>query len=96
MGSLFAFFLVGGYMIEYACGPYVSYWVLIIINFIPAVVFLLLFTFVPESPYFYLRKDDPDSALESLTWLRSGRSADAVQQEMNEIQVTALTVFTET
>lgn len=76
-------------MIEYACGPFVSYWILIIINFVPAVIFLLLFTLVPESPYFYLRKDDPDSALESLTWLRSSRTSDAVQHEMYEIQVTA-------
>ncbi|XP_054257410.1 facilitated trehalose transporter Tret1-like, partial [Macrosteles quadrilineatus] len=58
LGSMFAFFLVGGYLID----------------------------LTPESPYYFLRKNDYASASDSLTWLRSGRKEEEVQKEINEIQ----------
>lgn len=90
LGSLFAFFMVGGYMIEYACGPYVSYRNLIIINFVPALLFLPAFSFIPESPYFSLRKGLANKAFESLSWLRTSQTLEAVESEMNEIKVSLM------
>ncbi|XP_054266433.1 facilitated trehalose transporter Tret1-like [Macrosteles quadrilineatus] len=86
LGSMFAFFLVGGYLIEYSFGPYVTYSTLIWLNCIPAILFFLLFSLTPESPYYFLRKNDYASASDSLTWLRSGRKEEEVQKEINEIQ----------
>lgn len=77
-------------MIEYACGPYVSYWNLIIINFMPALLFLPAFCFIPESPYFFVRKGLGNKALDSLSWLRNSQTLEAVESEMNEIKVSLL------
>ncbi|XP_046668192.1 facilitated trehalose transporter Tret1-like, partial [Homalodisca vitripennis] len=86
VGALFACLLVGGYLIEYVFGPYVSYAVLIWINLIPPVLFLLLFSFIPESPYYFIRNNDMSSALRSLAWLRTDRSPQEVQNELTGIQ----------
>uniref|UniRef100_A0A1B6G9Z8 Major facilitator superfamily (MFS) profile domain-containing protein n=1 Tax=Cuerna arida TaxID=1464854 RepID=A0A1B6G9Z8_9HEMI len=86
LGSLFAFFLVAGYLIEYAFGPYVSYSVLIFLNFIPTVLFLLCISLTPESPYYFLREGETSKALESLTWLRKGRRPEEIQKELSEIE----------
>lgn len=88
LGSLFALFLVGGFLIEYCCGPFVSYSVLILLNLIPVIVFVILYSLMPESPYYFLRKDDRESALENLTWLRAANTAQAVQKELGEMEVT--------
>lgn len=77
-------------MIEYACGPYVSYQNLIIINFVPALLFLPAFSFIPESPYFSLRKGLANKAFESLSWLRTSQTLEAVESEMNEIKVSLM------
>lgn len=77
-------------MIEYSCGPYVSYWNLIIINFVPALLFLPAFSFIPESPYFSLRKGFANKAFESLSWLRTSQTLEAVESEMNEIKVSLM------
>uniref|UniRef100_A0A1B6LCH0 Major facilitator superfamily (MFS) profile domain-containing protein n=1 Tax=Graphocephala atropunctata TaxID=36148 RepID=A0A1B6LCH0_9HEMI len=86
LGSLFAFFLVAGYLVEYVFGPYVSYSVLIFINFIPTVLFLLCFSLAPESPYYFLRKGETSKAHDSLTWLRKNRSSEEIQMELNDME----------
>uniref|UniRef100_A0A1B6F7M6 Major facilitator superfamily (MFS) profile domain-containing protein n=1 Tax=Cuerna arida TaxID=1464854 RepID=A0A1B6F7M6_9HEMI len=86
LGSLFAFFLVGGFLIEYVFGPYVSFSALIYINFIPSILFFILFSIMPETPYYCLRKKNVSGALASLTWLRSGRSEEDVQNELTTMQ----------
>uniref|UniRef100_A0A1B6GD96 Major facilitator superfamily (MFS) profile domain-containing protein n=1 Tax=Cuerna arida TaxID=1464854 RepID=A0A1B6GD96_9HEMI len=86
VGALFAFLLVGGYLIEFVFGPYVSYSTLICINCVPAVLFLLFFSFIPESPYYFIRKKDTAGAQKSLTWLRTDRSPQEVRKELTGIQ----------
>lgn len=87
LGPLFAFFLVGGYLVEYVLGPYISYSALIIVNLIPAVVFVLLFPLLPESPIYFLRNNNRDSALEKLTWLREASPTEEVHRELAEMEV---------
>lgn len=89
LGSLFAFFLVGGYLIEYCFGPVVSYSTLIYINLVPAVIFFLLFSVTPESPYFYVQTNKTAEALEALTWLRQSCTSDEVQRELNDMKVSS-------
>ncbi|KAG8311091.1 hypothetical protein J6590_049645 [Homalodisca vitripennis] len=86
VGAIFAFLLVGGFLMEFLFGPYVSYSTLIYINFIPPVLFLLFFSLIPESPHYFIRKNKMSRALDSLTWLRKGRSLQEVQREFTELQ----------
>uniref|UniRef100_A0A1B6IVV8 Major facilitator superfamily (MFS) profile domain-containing protein n=1 Tax=Homalodisca liturata TaxID=320908 RepID=A0A1B6IVV8_9HEMI len=86
VGAIFAFLLVGGFLMEFLFGPYVSYSTLIYINFIPPVLFLLFFSLIPESPHYFIRKNKMSKALDSLTWLRKGRSLQEVQREFTELQ----------
>lgn len=91
LGSLFGFFLIAGYVLEYIVGPFVSYWTLIYINLIPAVLFFATILLIPESPYFYLRRGDETSALKSFSWLRKGRTREEVREELITTQVWILT-----
>lgn len=47
------------------------------------IIFLLLFTLCPESPYYYIMRGRQKSAEEALTWLRGGAP---VKQELDIIQ----------
>ena len=59
-----------GVLWEYVLGPYVSYNVLVILSLIFPILFLIFFFFIPETPFYYLMKNDLKSAEESLRWFR--------------------------
>lgn len=71
----------------YCIGPYISYEVLIYCSLIAPVIFLIAFTFLPESPYYLLQKEKKTEALASLSWLRKGRTPDDIEKELNMMQV---------
>lgn len=87
LGTLLALFSCLGYLMIYCIGPYISYEILIYCSLISPVIFIIVFTFLPESPYFLLQKDKKSEALASLTWLRKGRTPDDVEKELNMMQV---------
>ncbi|XP_014282541.1 facilitated trehalose transporter Tret1 [Halyomorpha halys] len=70
MGSLFGVMLYLGGMYESLIGLYVSYDVLTLVSLIPPVLVFLLFSLLPESPYFHLMKGDRRLAAESMEWLQ--------------------------
>lgn len=86
LGTLLALFICLGYLMVYCIGPYVSYEVLIYCSLIAPVIFIIVFTFLPESPYYLLQKDKKPEALASLTWLRKGRTPDDIEKELNMMQ----------
>ncbi|KAG8328143.1 hypothetical protein J6590_000800 [Homalodisca vitripennis] len=86
VGTVLGFSLSIGCYIEFCFGPYVSYSTLIYLNFLPACLFLILFTLYPESPYYLIRKNDISSAVKSLTWLRNSDSPELVLNELERMQ----------
>lgn len=71
-----------GMVMVYSIAPYVS---VVVSSFIPAglLVFqLCTFSFMPESPYFLLIKNQKENARKSLKWFRNSKNVD---EEMNEI-----------
>lgn len=86
LGTLLALFICLGYLMVYCIGPYVSYEVLIYCSLVAPVIFIIVFTFLPESPYYLLQKDKKSEALASLTWLRKGRTPDEVEKELDMMQ----------
>lgn len=87
LGTLLSLFICLGYLMVYCIGPYVSYEVQIYCSLVAPVVFIIVFTFLPESPYYLLQKDKKSEALASLVWLRKGRTPDDIEKELNMMQV---------
>lgn len=86
LGSFLQLFITVGLLYAYAIGPYVSYTLFWLLCGTLPVVFFVCFIFMPESPYYLLRKGMKIEAQESLAKLR-GKSKTAVLSELNEIQV---------
>lgn len=51
-------FIVIGFLISYSVGPYVSYLALSIISMVPAILFLIVFFFMPESPGYLISQGE--------------------------------------
>uniref|UniRef100_A0A182PUD6 Facilitated trehalose transporter Tret1 n=1 Tax=Anopheles epiroticus TaxID=199890 RepID=A0A182PUD6_9DIPT len=69
-----------GILFEYSVGPYVSFEALAWLSMLGPVLFLLTFTWMPESPHYLLGKGHTDEARQSLRWLRR---TSAVEEELN-------------
>ncbi|KAG5320679.1 TRET1 protein, partial [Pseudoatta argentina] len=86
LGSFLQLFITIGFLYAYAIGPFVSYTIFWILCAILPIIFFISFLFMPESPYFLLRRGRRDEAIASLAKLRS-KSEAAIQKEADEIQV---------
>ncbi|XP_025993915.1 facilitated trehalose transporter Tret1 [Solenopsis invicta] len=64
-------------------GPYLSMEMFCYISLVPNILFMVLFSLIPESPYHYALHGNIDEAEASLKWFR--READ-VKAEMQELQ----------
>ncbi|RZF46232.1 hypothetical protein LSTR_LSTR010894 [Laodelphax striatellus] len=71
-----------GILFEYCVGPFVSYPSLALISAGVPVFFLLIFPFMPESPYFLLMQNREKAAADSLKWLRGKTDASLVEKEL--------------
>lgn len=87
LGSTLNFFFASGYLVEYIFGPYVSHVNLIYISCIAPVLFFMVCPLIPESPYYYIIKDDIKSAHKSLSHLRKGWSKKDIEMELEVIKV---------
>nr|CAD7569951.1 unnamed protein product [Timema californicum] len=83
LGSMSQIFITFGLLSQYCIGPWVSYHVLTIGCVFVPIVFVILFVFMPESPYFYFSKKRNEYAHKSLKWLRGH---DDVNRELELIQ----------
>lgn len=73
LGSYFQLMLTVGILATYILGPNVSMFHLSIISALVPLVFCAVFFFMPETPIYYLKKGDEDSARASLVRLRGPR-----------------------
>ncbi|XP_046744768.1 facilitated trehalose transporter Tret1-2 homolog [Diprion similis] len=76
LGVTTAIMLNLGLVMAYSIGPWVSKPLLAALGAVIPVVFLLMFTWMPETPYFYMMKDKPNLARKSLEWLRGTTDVD--------------------
>lgn len=71
LGSVFTIQLSSGFLFEVIVGPYVSYRVLNTVSAVIPALFFLMYIWVPESPYYLLKKGRREKALKCLRWYRS-------------------------
>lgn len=64
-------------------GPYLSMETFAYVSLVPNILFLILFSFVPESPYHYTLHGDADNAEKSLRWFRRRTN---VKEELLELR----------
>ncbi|XP_018903308.2 facilitated trehalose transporter Tret1 isoform X1 [Bemisia tabaci] len=88
LGSFLISMYLLGNLYEYIIGPYVSYSTFGIASCIPCLIFAVAFLFIPESPYYYIMKNQRGKAEASLSWLRGDVD---VSQELDAIETYAET-----
>lgn len=84
IGTLMTVMAKTGILFVYAIGPYVSVSVLAWILFALPIIFLGVFVWLPESPYYLVHKQRSDEAKKSLQWLRGN---DDIDQELEQMKV---------
>ncbi|KAK9497335.1 hypothetical protein O3M35_004673 [Rhynocoris fuscipes] len=84
LSTLFAIMTYVGVLVEFAVGPYVSYNALAIISASFCIIFIVLFAWMPETPYFLIKIGDKKGARDSLYWLRGG--SEQVDEELYRIE----------
>ncbi|XP_075214921.1 uncharacterized protein LOC142320830 [Lycorma delicatula] len=75
-----------GVFYEYTIGPFVTYKTLGILTAIVPVIFFILFLCMPESPYWFVMKNNHEKAQRSLEWLRAGKDKSEVNTELRAIR----------
>lgn len=88
-GALSTFFngmLNAGILYVYCIGPLVSYDNLTYFSMVVPCLFLATCLWIPESPYYYVLKNDDKKALESLTWLQGDVESNIVTGELMHIK----------
>lgn len=72
-----------GLFLGNAMGPYLSMEMFAYVSLVPNILFMALFSLIPESPYHYALHGNIDEAEVSLKWFR--RESD-VKAELQELQ----------
>lgn len=85
LNSVFILMAYNGIMYEYAIGPVVSFTTLSIASAVIPILFVACILWIPESPYYYLMKQNRKSAAKSLAWLRY-KSVKEVEEELTAIE----------
>uniref|UniRef100_A0A1B6K9T0 Major facilitator superfamily (MFS) profile domain-containing protein n=1 Tax=Graphocephala atropunctata TaxID=36148 RepID=A0A1B6K9T0_9HEMI len=67
--STFYLFWWFGFLFEYILGPMLSYFNFALVSASINIFFFIAFLFQPESPYYYLMRNDVDNASKALSWL---------------------------
>ncbi|XP_014485614.1 PREDICTED: facilitated trehalose transporter Tret1 isoform X2 [Dinoponera quadriceps] len=70
LGSFFQLLLTIGILLTYVFGSFVSMRVLSIISAVVPLIFFGVFFFMPETPFYYMKKGNEDAARKSLMRLR--------------------------
>lgn len=87
LGTSMNIFLTFGLFFSYVVGPFVTIMAFSLICAIFPAIFVILFSFFPESPYYLVRKKQFDEAEKSLRKLRLGTKED-IKRELEEIRDT--------
>ena len=73
-----------GMFLGNAMGPYLSIEMFGYVSLVPNILFMILFSWIPESPYHYLLHRDTEKAEASLKWFRRESDVKAEMQELQE------------
>lgn len=84
LGSFLQVFITIGFLIVYAVGPFVSYGVVAYLGIALVLLFVGSFIFMPESPIYYLSKNNREAAVQALMKIR-GQSHSGVQDELEKM-----------
>ncbi|XP_049880708.1 facilitated trehalose transporter Tret1-2 homolog [Pectinophora gossypiella] len=82
LGSFLQAFITLGFLLIYGIGPFVSYSVIAYVGVAFVAVFTVSFFFMPESPIYYLSKNNREAAGECLAKIR-GKSRAGVEAELS-------------
>ncbi|XP_063389230.1 facilitated trehalose transporter Tret1 [Cydia fagiglandana] len=82
LGSFLQAFITVGFLLVYAIGPFISYSAVAYVGVAFVAAFDLLFFFMPETPIYYLSKNDRESAANCLMTIR-GQSRSGVEAELD-------------
>ncbi|XP_061723492.1 facilitated trehalose transporter Tret1-like [Cydia pomonella] len=82
LGSFLQAFITLGFLLVYAIGPFISYSAVAYVGVGFVAVFDILFYFMPETPIYYLTKNDRESAANCLMTIR-GQSRSGVEAELD-------------
>lgn len=82
LGTLTSLMITGGSVMSYCVGPWMDRKPLALFNLIPILMFLLSFPRMPETPYYYLKKNNAEVAEKCLAWFRG---SDSVEYELNDM-----------
>lgn len=85
IGTLFQISCHLGILYTYILGSELSYMNYLIASLVVPILFIITFIFMPESPYYYVIKNQEEKAIESLKWLRN-KPAEQVQTELRIIK----------
>ncbi|XP_061939607.1 facilitated trehalose transporter Tret1-like isoform X3 [Apis cerana] len=83
--AMLSFMFNLGCMFVFGLQPILSKEILSFINLIPIVIFLLTMPWLPESPYYYCKKNKIESAAITLVWLRRKEDNKEELKEINEL-----------
>ncbi|XP_046689255.1 facilitated trehalose transporter Tret1-like [Homalodisca vitripennis] len=86
LGNFVSLMTYSGDLFVYIIGPYVSYHSLAIIAGLVPVLFLLTFSFMPESPYYYLMHKEKSKARDSLSWFRGDKDKEELEIEIDKME----------
>ncbi|KAL1450457.1 hypothetical protein WDU94_002823 [Cyamophila willieti] len=79
-----------GILYTYVLGAQLSYTSYLISSLAVPILFMVTFVFIPESPYYYVSKNQEDKAIASIKWLRKRKDSQGlfnfVEDELNEIK----------
>nr|XP_012136196.1 PREDICTED: facilitated trehalose transporter Tret1-like [Megachile rotundata] len=90
LGSFIKLMVTFGELYAHAIGPYVSYEVLAYSCAIIPAIFLLTFSFMPESPYYLLMKNRDQEAIHSLKSLKRYATQDQLEEDLEQMQKTMI------
>lgn len=86
LGSMMTVDLKLGILIEFVIGPFLSVRNLALISLAAPCLFVVTFVWLPESPYYFLRCDAKQKAINSLVQLRGKKDvyeeADTIEQSV--------------
>lgn len=86
INALFTLLAYCGIMFEYCIGPHVSFTLLSILSALVPISFVIVLIWIPESPYYYLMKNNMKGAGTALMWLRCKDNVTDVEEELTGIE----------